>query len=91
MHSDSVERYYDENPTKEWDRLEVRHDRVEYEVTLRALAEFLPHAPARILDIGGGPGRYAIALTQRGYSADAIIRARTSMNGQNCSRLSCGL
>ena len=63
MQSDSVERYYDENPKKEWDRLEVRHDRVEYEVTLRALAEFLPHAPARILDVGGGPGRYSIALT----------------------------
>jgi ubiquinone/menaquinone biosynthesis C-methylase UbiE len=36
-------------------------------VTLRALDEYLPPAPARVLDIGGGPGRYAIELTRRGY------------------------
>ena len=80
MQSDSVERYYDENPKKEWDRLEVRHDRVEYEVTLRALAEFLPHAPARILDVGGGPGRYSIALTQRGYAVTLADVSRANVD-----------
>jgi cyclopropane fatty-acyl-phospholipid synthase-like methyltransferase len=31
------------------------------------LAEFLPPPPATILDVGGGPGRYAIALAAQGY------------------------
>jgi len=40
---------------------------VEFAVTLRAFEEYLPSAPATVLDIGGGPGRYAIELARRGY------------------------
>jgi 2-polyprenyl-3-methyl-5-hydroxy-6-metoxy-1,4-benzoquinol methylase len=36
-----------------------------FAVTMRTLGDYLPQPPAKILDIGGGPGRYAI--TQRGY------------------------
>ena len=61
----NVERYYDADAHKEWARLD--RDRIEFAVTLRALGEYLPPAPARVLDIGGGPGRYAIELTRRGY------------------------
>ncbi|MEX2246755.1 MAG: class I SAM-dependent methyltransferase [Dehalococcoidia bacterium] len=61
-----VERYYDEHAEQEWLRLE--RDRTEFALTIRALAEYLPPAPASVLDIGGGPGRYAIALAQRGYA-----------------------
>lgn len=60
-----IEQYYDENPEFEWNRLE-RH-RLEFAITMRALEEYLPAPPAKILDVGGGPGRYAIALTQKGY------------------------
>ena len=60
-----VRRFYEGAPVYEWERME-RH-RTEFAVTLRALAEHLPPAPARILDCGGGPGRYALALAQRGY------------------------
>lgn len=60
-----VERMYDEKTQHEWERLE-RH-RTEFAVTLRALKEFLPSPPAKILDIGGGPGRYAITLCQQGH------------------------
>ncbi|HTX93271.1 MAG TPA: class I SAM-dependent methyltransferase [Anaerolineales bacterium] len=67
----NVEKYYDENARMEWDRLGVRHH-AEYEVTLRALTEFLPPAPARLIDIGGGPGRYAIALAERGYRVTLV-------------------
>ncbi len=62
----AVERFYDNNPEQEWQRLE-RH-RTEFAVTMRALAEFLPAPPATILDMGGGPGRYTIALAQQGYT-----------------------
>ena len=61
----NVEKYYDQNAREEWDRLE-RH-KIEFHVTMRALLEFLPEAPAKLIDIGGGPGRYAITLAQRGY------------------------
>lgn len=60
-----VEQYYDTDDHSEWERLN-RH-KTEWAVTMRALSEFLPPAPARILDIGGGPGRYAIALAKLGY------------------------
>lgn len=63
---DRVKQHYDNDPEAEWARLD-RH-RTELAVTLRALEEYLPASPATIADVGGGPGRYAIALTQRGYS-----------------------
>lgn len=60
-----IERYYDQQPGREWERLE-RH-RTEFAVTLGALGTYLPPPPARVLDCGGGPGRYAIELACRGY------------------------
>jgi S-adenosylmethionine-dependent methyltransferase len=62
---DDQRRYYDLQPEREWARLE-RH-RTEFAVTMRALAEHLPRPPARVLDCGGGPGRYAIELACQGY------------------------
>ena len=61
-----VEEYYNQNSETEWERLE-KH-RTEFAVTMRALSDYLPPAPATILDIGGGPGRYAIELTKLGYT-----------------------
>lgn len=63
--SDQVAAFYDQNAGTEWSRME-RHP-TEYKVTLRLLSEHLPPPPARILDCGGGPGRYAIELARRGY------------------------
>lgn len=64
--TDNVQRYYNENAAHEWQRL--ANDRTEFALTLRALDEHLPGGRLRILDIGGGPGRYAIELAQRGHS-----------------------
>ncbi len=61
----AVQNLYDSAPEREWQRME-RH-RTEFAVTLRALEAHLPPAPAGVLDCGGGPGRYAITLAQRGY------------------------
>jgi S-adenosylmethionine-dependent methyltransferase len=76
-----VETYYDQNAQEEWNRLD-RH-KVEFQLTMRALFEFLPAAPAKLIDIGGGPGRYAIHLAQLGYqvtladlSSDSLELAR---------------
>ncbi len=62
---DEIEAFYDRNAQNEWDRLD-RH-RTEFAITLRAFEEYLPRPPLDVLDIGGGPGRYSIALAKRGY------------------------
>lgn len=63
--TDLVASFYDRSSTYEWERLS-RHP-MEYALTLRVLANYLPPPPARVLDCGGGPGRYALALTEQGY------------------------
>jgi len=60
-----TEAFYDQNAQYEWDRLQ-RH-RTEFAVTLRTFGDYLPSPPAKIADIGGGPGRCSIALAQRRY------------------------
>jgi S-adenosylmethionine-dependent methyltransferase len=60
-----VERYYDKSAQAEWQRLQ-RH-RTEFAVTMRVMDEYLPEPPCSVLDVGGGPGRYAIALAEKGY------------------------
>jgi ubiquinone/menaquinone biosynthesis C-methylase UbiE len=65
-----VEHYYDIKAAEEWERLEEH--RTEFAVTMRALNEYLPAPPASILDVGGGPGRYAIALAQQGYHVTLV-------------------
>jgi ubiquinone/menaquinone biosynthesis C-methylase UbiE len=45
---------------------------MEFAVTLKALKTYLPPPPARVIDIGGGPGRYAIELTRWGYQVTLL-------------------
>jgi S-adenosylmethionine-dependent methyltransferase len=66
----SVEFYYDQSPQDEWERLQ--RNKTEYAVTMRAFAEYFPLPPARVLDIGGGPGRYSLALAQQGYDVTLV-------------------
>jgi SAM-dependent methyltransferase len=67
---DEIEAFYDRNAQNEWDRLD-RH-RTEFAITLRAFEEYLPKPPQDVLDIGGGPGRYSIALARRGYKVTLL-------------------
>jgi ubiquinone/menaquinone biosynthesis C-methylase UbiE len=62
-----VQKYYGIFP--EWGRLERPHDgALEFEVNRAWISRYLPKPGARILDIGGGPGRYAIWLAEHGYN-----------------------
>ena len=58
-----VRNYYDSTTEAEWNRLE-RH-RIEFEITKRFLDKYISPR-ARVLDIGGGPGRYSLYLAGRG-------------------------
>ena len=73
----NVQAFYDRNSEAEWARLD-RH-RTEFAVTLRVLSEFLPKPPASVLDIGGGPGRYAIALASQGYAVTLVDISEVSL------------
>ena len=62
--------------------------RLEFTRTQLILQRFLPGPPARILDVGGGPGAYAHWLTHQGYTVhllDAVPlhveQARAAANG----------
>ena len=59
--------YYESFGMREWQRLETPAvGAIEFAVTCFALENNLP-SKGRVLDIGGGPGRYAIWLAKRGY------------------------
>lgn len=73
-----IEGFYDDCTQREWERLD-RH-RTEFAVTMKALDEYLPPAPADVLDIGGGPGRYAIELTRRGYAVTLLDLAQANLD-----------
>ncbi|MBN2548798.1 MAG: class I SAM-dependent methyltransferase [Anaerolineales bacterium] len=72
-----AEPFYDEYAPQEWERL-GRH-RTEFGVSLRAIHEFLPQAPCSVLDVGGGPGRYAIELARQGYQVTLVDLSRENL------------
>ncbi len=69
--SEVVRKYYDECVDREWERLSRPYRRFELASTLRLIDEYFPPC-GRILDVGGGPGRYSIELAQRGYDVTLI-------------------
>lgn len=58
-----VRKFYDETVNDEWERLE-RH-KVEYELSKRFMNRYIKHNE-KVLDLGGGPGKYSIYLAERG-------------------------
>jgi SAM-dependent methyltransferase len=56
----------------ETDRLAGGSSRIEFARTKELLQRFLPEPPARIVDVGGGPGWYASWLAGRGHDVHLI-------------------
>lgn len=67
--AETVKAYYDENAQREWERLE-RHP-FEMPLTLYMMEKYIKPGD-RVLDIGGGPGRYAIHFAQIGCEVTLI-------------------
>ena len=64
--------FYDEYGEDEWTRLENGIDgRLEFSATIDALEEHLPPS-GRVLDAGGGAGRYSVWLAERGYDVTLV-------------------
>lgn len=60
---DTVKNYYNENVEKEWERFD-KHP-FEYQLAFRFMDRYIEPG-SKVLDVGGGPGRYALHLAQRG-------------------------
>ena len=79
-----VRRFYEVSAQREWERLEhPTQGALEFAINKAWIQKFLPGPGSRILDIGGGPGRYSIWLAAQGYrvtladlSADLLAIAR---------------
>ena len=76
MDQDKLRDYYAAFGEREWERLAQPEGVLEFAITTHALEKYLPPR-GRILDLGGGPGRYSIWLAQRGYQ---VVLADLSPN-----------
>src|SRR6059036_3145172 len=70
MTDDEIRRFYETTP--EAARLSTGPFQLEFDRTKELLAERLPKPPATILDVGGGPGTYALWLAELGYEVHLI-------------------
>lgn len=67
---DEIEAYYARG--LERDRLSDGPGALEFLRTQVLLERHLPMAPAVVVDVGGGPGRYAVWLAERGYRVHLV-------------------
>ncbi len=65
-----IRTYYEQAPEQQ--RLRTGPSQLEFERTKQLLAERLPKPPAIVLDVGGGPGAYALWLSELGYEVHLI-------------------
>ncbi len=74
-----LEEYY--NKFNENKRLDSRHGRVEFTVTMKYIHEYLNEfgAGAKVADIGAGTGRYSIPLADEGYDVTAVEPVRYNL------------
>jgi S-adenosylmethionine-dependent methyltransferase len=64
-----IEYWYD-TEYDEWERLE--HHKIEFDITIRFLDDFIKGENLDIFDIGGGPGRYSMYLRERGHKVTLL-------------------
>ncbi|HET7747427.1 MAG TPA: methyltransferase domain-containing protein [Vicinamibacteria bacterium] len=66
----AIRRFYDRYEERE--RLTRGPFVLEWLRTQELLARYLPKPPARVIDVGGGPGAYACALATSGYEVTLV-------------------
>jgi SAM-dependent methyltransferase len=91
MNSGDIRAYYAAFGQREWQRLERAEGIVEFGVTTAMLEAHLP-AGGCVLDVGGGPGRYAEWLADHGYrvtladlSPELLDIARARLSARHAS------
>ncbi len=73
---ETVRSHYDENPLKEWIRLQKRLPYEKY-ITVRMMERYI-RPDSAILDIGGGPGHYSIHFAKQGHAVTLL-----DLSGEN--------
>jgi len=71
-----IQEYYDGEVEKEWNRIAGRP---EFFLTCRMLDRYIKPGD-RVLDIGGGPGRYALYLAEKGCEVTLIDLSPENVN-----------
>ena len=69
--SESVITYYDADPEKEWGRFDEPSFRLEFVTGLHLIRKYFSGSGS-VLDVGSGPGRYAIELLGEGYEVTLV-------------------
>lgn len=69
--SDRIQKFYNSDPQKEWNRLSNPFQIVEFLSTLHLIEKYFP-ASGHLCDIGSGPGRYSVELLKRGYKVSML-------------------
>jgi SAM-dependent methyltransferase len=69
---EDIRAYYESGV--ELDRVAQGYSRIEFARTKELLERHLPSPPARLLDVGGGPGAYAAWLADQGYEVRLVDR-----------------
>lgn len=68
--TEAIRRSYNASPLKEWNRLQKNHPHEKY-ITIRMMDRYI-RPGSTILDIGGGPGHYAIHFTKQGHAVTLL-------------------
>lgn len=70
MISEKIKYHYQNN--NEEQRLSIGSGQLEFERSKEIISRFLPHKPAKILDIGGAAGIYSLWLAAKGHEVHLI-------------------
>lgn len=68
--NNNIERFY--TNASEESRLEIGMGKFEFERVKSLMEKFIPPKPARILDVGGGTGKYAEWLARKGHQVHLV-------------------
>jgi 2-polyprenyl-3-methyl-5-hydroxy-6-metoxy-1,4-benzoquinol methylase len=74
---EAVKSYYDENVMLEWQRLENYYP--EFEITKRYLNRYIKQGE-KVLDVGGGPGRYSLYLLNKDCDVTLIDLSQSNID-----------
>ncbi|HPU63084.1 MAG TPA: methyltransferase domain-containing protein, partial [Mobilitalea sp.] len=61
--TETIKSHYDSDPLLEWER--ANENTIEYIITARMLEKYIKPGE-KVLDVGGGPGRFSLWLASRG-------------------------
>ena len=77
--TDNIISFYGKNPDKEWNRLEGRYSDIEKEIVHRTIDKYINNK-ATILDLGCGPGRYAVDLAKKGHKVFLVDIVQSNLD-----------